>query len=159
MINKICGLISIYHQLQNNGATLLLYLSNRHIFLNSDPDKIQSPINLSNLYFLISLYTTLIQPNRQQFTTSVIVLPIIACFFTDTSSYIFGWKTYIYCFFLLFCGKIVIVIYIILTVTIRDLFLKQNNKKLVTRKSVVQFKPTIQKKSKSMQVFAIPTYS
>lgn len=60
MMKKILGLVGIHYQLQNNGASLLQRLSNGHAFLDPDLDKVQSPINLSNSYFLISLHTTLI---------------------------------------------------------------------------------------------------
>ncbi len=48
MMEKIQGLVGIYYQLQNNGAALLYQLSDGHAFLDSDLDKIWSPINLSH---------------------------------------------------------------------------------------------------------------
>ena len=40
MMEKICDLIGIYYQLQNNGAALLRCLSHRHAFLDLQFDKI-----------------------------------------------------------------------------------------------------------------------
>ena len=40
MIKKIQDLIGIYYQLQNNGAALLRYLSDKHAFLDLNLDKI-----------------------------------------------------------------------------------------------------------------------
>lgn len=60
MIEKIQGLISIYYLLQTNNAVLLSRLPDGHIFLESDFDKMFSSINLSYLYFLISLHNSVI---------------------------------------------------------------------------------------------------
>lgn len=137
---------------------LLCYLSNRHAVLDLNLDKVQHFINLSNLYFLISLYIIQIQLNRQQFIVTVIVLAIITYFFASLDSYNCGWKAYISCSFFLFCVEMVVIICFILTVAIKDLLLKQNNKKLVIWKKVVQFKLTSQKKLTSIQAFTIPSY-
>ncbi len=40
MIEKIWGLVDIYYQLQNNGDVLLHRLSDKHVFLDPDLDKI-----------------------------------------------------------------------------------------------------------------------
>lgn len=64
MIDKIWGLVSIYYPLQNSNFALLSFLSNKYTFWDPDLDKIWSYINLSYLYFMISLCNTLIKPNR-----------------------------------------------------------------------------------------------
>lgn len=40
MIEKNWGPVDIYYKLQNNGATLFHYLSNKHNYLDLDFDKI-----------------------------------------------------------------------------------------------------------------------
>ncbi len=60
IIEKIQGLIGIYYYLQNNGAKLLCRLFDGHAFLDPDLDKVWSLIDLSYLYFLISLHNSLI---------------------------------------------------------------------------------------------------
>ncbi len=60
IMEKIQGLVGIHYQLQNNGATLLCRSSDGHAFLDSDLNKVWSPINLSHSYFLISLHNSLI---------------------------------------------------------------------------------------------------
>ncbi len=142
MMEKIRGLVGIHYQLQNNGATLLHHLSDGHTFLDSDLDKVWSPINLSHSYFLISLHNSLIQPDRQRFTASVIVLAIMACFFSGTDSYGLGRKAHTSRFFTPFCGEMVVVICSMLAVAIQDQALRWNNKQLATGKSVVRFEPT-----------------
>lgn len=49
-------------------------------------------------------------------------------------------------FFNPFCGKIVIVIFFILAIAIKNRALRLNNKKWVTEKSAVWFEPRNQKK-------------
>ncbi len=60
MIEKIRKLVDIYYKLPNNSTVLLHDLSDGHMFLDSNLDKVWSPITLSHLYFLISLYNSLI---------------------------------------------------------------------------------------------------
>lgn len=119
MMEKISGVVGIYYQLSNNDILLLHHLSNRHAFLDLDLDKVQSSINLSHLYFLLNLYNTLIQPNRQRFITPVIVLAIMTCFFSDTDS--LGQKAHTSCIFSFFCNEMVVVIYSMLADVIKDL--------------------------------------
>lgn len=157
MIEKNRSLVGVYYQLQNNGAVLFHCLSNGHTFLDPDLDKVWS-LNLSYSYFLIILFnTTLIQPNKQQFTALIIVLSIMACFFSGIDSYGFGQKTHTSRFFSFLSGEIVVVIYSMLAVAIKDLALKRNNKELVIRKNAVWFKPSNQKKLTGIQNLAIPT--
>ena len=59
-MEKIWSLIGIYYQLQNNGILLFYRLSNGHVFLDPDLDKIWSSINLSRSQFLISLQNLMI---------------------------------------------------------------------------------------------------
>ena len=61
----------------------------------------------------------------------------MAYFFSNIDSYGFDRKAYMSRFFSSFCGKIVIVIYFMLAITIKNLALKWNNKKLITGKSAV----------------------
>lgn len=56
MMEKFWSLVDIYYQLQNNDILLLSRLSNGHTFLDSNFNKVLSPMNLSYFYFLISLY-------------------------------------------------------------------------------------------------------
>lgn len=137
MIEKIRGLVGVHYQFQIITVALLCFLSNRHGFLNLDLHKIQSS-HLLHSYFLISLYNTrLIQPNRQPFTTLVIILAIIVCFFSSKNSYSLSQKANISRFFSYFSSEIVIIIRSMLALAIKYLTLKQNNKKLVTERSVV----------------------
>ena len=62
------------------------------------------------------------------------VLVIMICFFSDTNSYSFGRKAHMSRFFGFFCGKMVIVIYSMLAIAIKDLALSWNIIKLVIGK-------------------------
>lgn len=155
MIEKILGLIGIYYYLQNNSPALLRHLFDWHAFLDLDIVKVQNLINLLYLYLLISLHNVLIQPYRQQFIVPVIVLTIMACFFSSINSYSLGKKTNTSHLLSSFYSKIVIVICFILAIAIKDLVLRQKNKKLVTKKSVIWFESTSLKKATSIQVLAI----
>ena len=58
-------------------------------------------------------------------------------FFSSINSYNFGKKAYISHFFSLFCSKIVIVIYFMLAIIIKNLALRWNNKKLAIEKCTI----------------------
>ena len=73
----------------------------------------------------------------------------MACFISSTDSYGFGKKTYISPYFCPFRNEIVIIIYSILTVPIKDLVLRKNKKELVIEKSTVWFELISQKKATS----------
>lgn len=141
MMEKIWGLVGTHYWLQNNDATLLRYLSNRHAFLDSDLDKIWSLMNLSHLYFQKSLQNLIIQLNRQQFIASIIILAVMVCFYSSSDSYGLGQNAHMFHFFTFFCNGMIIVIYSMLAIDIQDLALSWNNKELTTKKSAVWFKP------------------
>ena len=82
----------------------------------------------------------------QQFTTPVIVMVIMACFYSGTDSYGFTRKAHMSCFISFFYGKIVIVIYSMLAITIKNFALSWNNKELTTGKNAIWFEPKSQKK-------------
>ena len=51
-------------------------------------------------------------------------MAIMTCFFFIKNSYGIGKKAHIFCFFFLICSKIVIIIYFILAITIKNLVLR-----------------------------------
>ncbi len=78
----------------------------------------------------------------------MIVLAIKTCFFNGVDSYNLGRKPHTSCFFSLFCGEMISVIYAMLAVAIKDLKLCMNNKNLLLEKSAIRFEPYTQKSEK-----------
>ena len=81
----------------------------------------------------------------------IIVLAIIAYFFTGINSYGLGWKVYTAHFFSPFCDEMIVFIYSMLAVAIKNLVVRWNDKELAAiGKRAVQFKLASEKKASGM---------